>query len=117
MCVQPTHQLNAAAIRLLQAAINSHHDLGISREIINGRLQGETHAQATHQHPEILFIFQGFTRQLRQNYLGHVGRGVHQHPAINGYKKIRLAPLPEIEKPLIGINTVNYSPSRWHFVL
>jgi len=70
--------------------------------------------QAAHQHPGILFILQGLTSQLRQNYLGHVGRGVHQHPTINGYKKIRLAPLPKIEKSLIGIDTVNYPPRPGH---
>ena len=34
MCDQPTHQLNAAAIGLLQAAINSNHDLGITQSVI-----------------------------------------------------------------------------------
>jgi hypothetical protein len=92
----------------------SHHNLGINREIINGCFQGETHAQATHQHPGIFFNLQGLTSQFRQNDLGPVGRGVHQHPTIDGYKKIRLAPLPKIEKSLIGTYTVNYPPRLSH---
>jgi len=59
-------------------------------------------------------MLQGFTSQLRQNNLGQVGRGVHQHTAIDGDKKIRLAPLPKIENPLMGIHIVNDPPRLSH---
>jgi hypothetical protein len=92
----------------------SYNNPGIAGEFIKRRLQGTAQSQSSDEHPGILYSIHAIAGQLRKQYFGPAGMGVHQHTAVQGYKKIRTVPLAKFKKTISGITAVKGLPRFAH---